>query len=350
MNNDFNVDFTFEILKGCKWNCSGCNVDKQIQNDIDQNNIDSLLTFFDDLENHHYVLVNFNLGPTDLFESVNMTEALLAAKILSKRFKAVTINSTFLGDHDYKELAKQIDNTFPGLPLKLTVPIEPDHILKDKYRTVIKNNLDEFVSALQEAKYQKTYLVCNLDQYHAIETEFRKYSERFEQLTNNHLNIFVTEGRLNIELDFHRDKLVDALVYYNNLYNNHIKQQSDIGIIDFTYANEHEGHDWDLFYRNGNIYFPPFIGEPLATFHDYFCLGTKEKWTANDLFNLRQEMMIECLDYIQDKECNDCQFLSMCSARRMPNLMKLLGRADCLAPKTAFIIHSKQVEIGDDNS
>lgn len=343
--NKFNIDFTFEVLKGCKWSCSGCLVDKQIQNDLDEDNLNNLFRFFDNLEINGYHLINFNIGPTDLFSSANMESALLASSKLAKRFKCVVINSTFLEPNvDWVELAKKIDPLFDGLELKLSIPVETEHIYKNNYRNILKNNIDSFVSNLKQLKYRKTYFLSNLHQYGLIEKRFREYSETFLELTNNHLNIIVNEGRLDLTKGVNVQTALDAIEYYNQLFDDNINRRSDIDIIDFTYANEHEGLDWDLIYRNGNIYFPPFIGEPFNTFHEYFCLGTHENWNVDSMLELRQRMMLDCLEYVADKECLDCQFLDICSARRLPNLMKILGRESCLAPKKAFIIRKQQIE------
>lgn len=343
-DNKFNVDFTFEILKGCKWSCSGCQVDKNIQQDLNDANINALHKFLDDLEQNHFKLLNFNLGPTDLFDSANMHQALKAAAKIAPRFKSVTINTTLLGHHNYKELAELLDQTFPEMPMKIGVPVEPDHIKKDKYRNIIISNRDELVKSFKSVKYQKTYLTCNLHRYKHIERNFREYSENFEKLTNNHLNIIVTEGRLDQEVDINKQTLSEALDYYNSLFDRNMREHTDFSIIDFTYANDHEGHDWDLFYRNGQIYFPPFIGEPLAIFHDKFSIGKSNQWSALRLLQLRQELILESIDYTSSIECDKCQFLDKCTARRLPNLMKFLGRTDCLAPKKGYEIHATNLK------
>jgi hypothetical protein len=171
---------------------------------------------------------------------------------------------------------------------------------------------------------------------------FVKLTNEFEEFTDQHLDLVISAARLDLGQEFNRQTLVNQLQYYNSLFEKYIVDQESMTTINFTYANEHEGFNNDLVYRNGKIYHPPFIGDPLTTFHDKFSLGTRETWTSEQYLDFRQGLFTDGLVYSQSTECGNCEYLSQCANRRFINMMEVLDRKECLAPKRVFQLRAAQ--------
>lgn len=125
--------------------------------------------------------------------------------------------------------------------------------------------------------------------------------------------------------------------YQNDLYNRSVKERS-IKIVNFTQGKAYEGGDKDYVYKNGRIYAPVFVGEPLVIFEDSYSLGKDVEWTTDNLIQFENQMTVESFEYLaKTKYCTSCEFASACVSRGLTKMMKTLNVTDCFAPKPAFI-------------
>jgi len=335
---DFVIDFNLELLHGCKWNCTGCNIGKEEQDGFLDGDFDRLMHLFEDLERNFHILSNVAITPTDFIVSNNAEQIFVPElKLMLDKFKAVTLNTTFLHDDDVLEYwAAKLRPLLKGNTLKFSVPVEPDHYMNKKYMAKILHNRDYIVSLLPETKYTKTYLIGNLYEYKKF-VDFEFYSEDFHDKWDGHLDLVITEGRLNLTNPFNRQRLRHMIEYQNDLYNRSVEHDHGKIIVNFTNGKRHEGYDKDYVYKNGRIYAPVFVGEPLVTFEEGYYLDRSVEWNTDNLVEFENRMTVESFEYLpQTQHCATCEFANACVARGLTKLMKTLKVTDCLAPKPAF--------------
>lgn len=337
---DYLIDFNLEVLHGCKWNCTGCNVQKTDQDGFLDNDFDCLMRLFEDLEQNHHILSNVAVTPTD-FMAANNGEQIFTMDIkpMFDKFCAVTLNTTFLQDRDVIERwASILRPILKGNTLKFSIPVEPEHYSKKKYMDIILGNRDYLVSLLPETNYTKTYLIGNLHEYRQFK-DFDFFSEDFHnRWQGGHLDIVITEGRLTQTNPFNRQRLRNMVQYQNSLYDQFVTEDHGKEVVNFTYGKRHEGYDKDYVYKNGKIYAPVFLGEPLVIFEESYALGREVEWNTANLVDFENQMLIESLEYVQQTtHCGSCEFAPACSARGLLKLMKTLNVKECFAPRSAFV-------------
>lgn len=343
---EYLIDFNLELLRGCKWNCTGCNIAKEEQDGFLEGDFDRLMRLFADLQQNHHILSNIAITPTDFMVAQNSKKILtMELRPMFEMFGAVTLNSTFLEERELiAEWADILRPLLKGLTLKFSVPVEPEHYEKQKYMDIILGNIDYMLSMLPETKYTKTYLVGNLYEYKKF-SDFEFYSKDFHNRWNGgHLDLVITEGRLPLHDINSRARLRNIIRFQNDLYDRTVEKRN-FKDINFTYGKLHEGGDKDYVYKNGRIYAPVFVGEPLIVFEDSYSLGREIEWTTDNLVHFENQMTVESLEYLEEtNECNTCEYANLCVARGLTKLMKTLHVKDCFAPKDAFN-RVRQVEV-----
>jgi hypothetical protein len=195
-------------------------------------------------------------------------------------------------------------------------------------------------------KYTKTYLLGNLVEYRAYNADpfnndkitFEEYSEVFHDVSGgNHLDLIISAGRSALTDINNRQKLKDVVKYQNQLYDNAVHTDTSKVAVNFTYGKRHEGFDKDYVYRNGKIYGPVFVGEPLLMFESDYAISNDVEWTAQALVEFENNTLVESLQYLDHTtSCASCEFAAACTGRGVIKLMKTLRTKDCLAPKRAF--------------
>lgn len=344
---EFLIDFTVEVLHGCKWNCAGCNVGKNEQNGFLEGDRDRLLSLFADLKANHHILSNFAIGPTDFMTADNGREMLIETQPMMDMFAAVTLQTAFLEKPDQiVQWAEFLRPILAGREVKFAVPLDPRHYKNRKFFETILSNRDLLVSLLPETKYTKTYLIGNLVEYRDYNADpfnndkitFEEYSELFHEASNgNHLDLVIANGRSPLTDLNNREALKSVVRYQNRLYNEAIQTEASKTNVNFTYGKLHEGFDKDYIYKNGSIYSPVFAGEPLVVFEPDYGLSNDVEWTTASLIDYENDFMVESLEYLErTTQCSSCEFAHVCAGRGILKLMKTLRVTDCFAPKQAF--------------
>ena len=344
----FLIDFNLEVLYGCKWNCSGCDVAKYDQRGFAGEDFDKLMLLFKDLQVNHHILSNLGIGPTDFMTAENSEEVFLQLAPMMDMFCAITLQCTFLEKRDVIEKwAKFLRPILAGRTIKFATPLDPRNYSNRKFFATILENRDYFVSLMPEVNYTKTYLLGNLLEYREYNSNpynngkitFEEYSEEFhESSKGNHLDLVISAGRLPLTDINNREKLKAIVKYQNTLYNDAIHRDMSKSAVNFTYGKRHEGFDKDYVYRNGSIYAPVFVGEPLLMFEDGYNIPNTQDWTTKTLVDFETATLVESLLYLdQTDSCATCEFAAACAGRGVIKLMKTLKIKECFAPKQAFI-------------
>lgn len=343
----FLIDFNLEILYGCKWNCAGCNVAKYDQRGFHEGDVDRLMHLFADLKKNHHILSNLGLGPTDFMTSENTREMMPIISPMMDQFHAITLQCAFLEKPDeIRNWAEFMRPYLAGREVKFATPLDPKNYKNEKFFHTILANRDLFVSLIPEMRYTKTYLLGNLVEYRDYNANpfnndkitFEEYSEEFHDVAKgNHLDLVIAAGRSPLNDLNNREKLKSIVKYQSRLYDDAIKTDSSIKAVNFTYGKRHEGFDKDYVYRNGKIYGPVFVGEPLIMFEKDYSISNDVEWTTQTLVDYENNLLVESLEYLErTDQCDKCEFAPACVGRGVIKLMKTLRATECLAPKKAF--------------
>lgn len=344
---EFLIDFTLEVLYGCKWNCAGCNVDKYGQNGFGEGDFDRLLDLFKDLQANNHILSNLALGPTDFMTSDNTLEIIEQIAPMMDMFAAITLPTSFLEKPDQiEQWGKVLNPLFAGRELKFATPLNPAHYKNRKMFDTILRNRDVLVEHMPDAKYTKTYFLANLLEYRAYNKDpfnqdkitFEEYNDIFHKNSKgNYLDVVITAGRSPLKDINHSQRLKDIWKYYNDVYDNAFQTDTSKGSVNFACGKLHEGFDKDYVYRNGNIYAPIFVGEPLVIFEDQYCIPNDADWTTSTLVDFENQTLVDSFQYMPStKQCSDCEFATLCTSRGVLKLMEILKIRDCMAPKRAM--------------
>jgi hypothetical protein len=344
---EFLIDFTLEVLRGCKWNCAGCNVDKVGQLDLTDSDHARLLELFRDLQQNHHILSNFGIGPTDFMAAENTLELMPRLVPMMDMFHAVTLQTTFLEKPEaIAKWAKAMRPFLAGREVKFATPLDPKHYKHKKMFDVILSNRDLFVELIPDMKYTKTYLLGNLVEYREYNADpfnnekitFEEYSDIFRDTSSgNYLDLIISDGRSSLKDINNRERLKSTIKYQTRLYNEGISTDSSKRKINFTYGHRHEGFDKDYVYRNGNIYSPVFVGEPLLMFEPEYSIDQSQQWSTNTLIEFENQMLVDSLMYLEKtNECSTCEFAPLCVGRGVIKLMETLREKQCISPKLAF--------------
>lgn len=335
------IDFTLEVTNGCRYNCTGCTIDKEGNSWPDDLEFDKIEKLIDDLSFNEFKPMNLAIGPTDIMTSINTSKVLSSDRIkrLSKKFLKTTINCAFLDPftENYVTLGKQLNWLLEGGIVKFVIPFEAYHIDNLEYINRIRKRVQTTLENMPDVKHHKTYLIVNYDSAFIYDKEQNK--NLTEELVLKiyeapHLQDFATDLVLphtradmrNIESSKHfldsiediRNKMVNARKKYGNS-------------VDIAEVKKSEGRDWDIFYKAGDLYMTPFLLEGLACFDEVYKI--KKEWTFNGLYEHYTEKLLKQIDWaLNAPECSNCQFVGDCAERGIHDLMQINNTTKCISP------------------
>jgi hypothetical protein len=91
-----------------------------------------------------------------------------------------------------------------------------------------------------------------------------------------------------------------------------------------------EGEDWDVVYRNGEMFVPPFIVEAFSSFEPEHRVDGP--WTFENIFRQEEDGMIECLSLAQTNGiCDGCEFIAKCAERGVQKVMTITDSEHCIS-------------------
>ena len=345
------IDFTLDISHGCKFSCSGCYVDKvsgRIPSDIEFDKLDSLI---DEMNMTGFPAMNLAIGPTDIMTAENYLDIVSHERIkqFAKKFMKTSINCAFLEprDESYIEFGKRLNWLLEGKMVKFVIPFEAFHIDNKSYIDKIKHKIQLTLENMPDVVHTKTYLNVNYEtsviydrQHNTNLTEeliLKLYSS--DLLEDLDVDLILPQPRANLRnplVSFNfinaAKKLKDTLISARKIYGKDVISVAEVKV--------EEGQDWDIVYKSGKLFMPPFLLEGLASFDEVF--EVKYEWTLNGLYKTYNESLINQLKWASENEdCKSCQFKGLCAERGIHNLMIITDTKDCISP--AKILEAEQV-------
>lgn len=263
------IDFTMEIASGCRHNCSGCMVEKEDNVLPTEEEFDRIDAMLDSFEVAELEMLNFIIGPTDILSSDNRDAVLEHPRVLSiaRRFMKTTLNCAFLDPNPliYQKLAQQMEAMIPNGLLKFTVPFEVRHIDNPSYVDKLCKRVAYFESCLKTVKITRVYSVMNFEESIAndakrgftMTSDIMTRAYRIDLHPTSHSDIILPHGRESLRDPANRDRFLTSLHHLN-----HLLVQSRIAAnekgehFEIVELQTNEGEDWDVVYRNGEMFVP----------------------------------------------------------------------------------------------
>jgi hypothetical protein len=336
------IDFTLDISHGCKFSCTGCHVDKISGRLPNESEFDRLSVLIDEMSGVGFKAMNLAIGPTDIMTAENKDDILSHPRIkqFAKKFMKTSINCAFLEPHDedYIEFGKKLNWLLEGKMVKFVIPFEAFHIDNRAYIDKIKHRIAVTLEHMPDVVHTKTYLNVNYET-----------SEIYDRQNNTNLTedlilkLYSSELLNGLDVDLilphPRSSLRNPLVAFNfinaakKLKNTLISARQKYGkdAISVAEVKTEEGQDWDIVYKTGKLYMPPFLLEGLASFDEAF--EVKNEWTLSGLYDTYNKSIVSQLTWAsKNDECSSCQFKGLCAERGIHNLMMITNTKECISP------------------
>lgn len=335
------IDFTLEVSNGCRYNCTGCSIDKDGNSWPSDIEFDKIFRLVDDLAINDFRPMNLQIGPTDIMTSVNRDLILQSDKIkqLSKKFLKTAINCAFLDpfNENYVKLGQQLNWLLEDGLVKFVVPFEAYHIDNTEYVDRIRRRIELTLKHMPSVTHTKTYLLINYETSSIYDKEnntniteeliLKTYkSSVLDGLT---ADIILPHTRTDLRLEKNRKDFYNAVMKLKEYVT---KARNKYGkAVDVAELLPHEGKDWDIFYKAGKLYMTPFLLEGLASFDEEY--EVKNSWTFEGLYNSYINGFLEQVDWAgNNPDCKGCQLVPECAERGIHTLMKISGISECISP------------------
>jgi len=335
------IDFTLEVTNGCRYNCTGCSIDKDGNSWPTNKEFNRIFALVNDLDKNEFRPMNLQIGPTDIMTSVNKDTVLTSPeiKILAKKFLKTAINCAFLDpfNENYIKLGQQLNWLLKGGLVKFIVPFEAYHIDNKEYVDRIRKRIQLTLDNMPDVKHTKTYLLINYETSSVYDKEnntniteeliLKTYeSPVLDGLT---ADIILPHTRTDLRLEKNSIEFRNAVMklkeYATSAYNKYGKS------VDIAELRPHEGKDWDIFYKAGKLYMTPFLLEGLASFDTEY--EVKGDWTFQGLYNNYISGFLEQIEWAsKNTACQGCQLVPECAERGIHTLMKISGITECISP------------------
>lgn len=335
------IDFTLEVTNGCQFNCTGCNVDKEGNSWVSDEDFARIYSLVDDLRNNDFEPMNLAIGPTDIMTSINRDKVLSSPKIktLASKFLKTTINCAFLDpfNENYKKLGEQLNWLLEGKIVKFVIPFEAYHIDNQQYIDRIRKRRDLVLANMPLVKHHKTYLIINYDSANIYDKEHRKnLTEELvlkvyesSNLKDFAADLVLPHTRADMRSPEHSKHFLDSV---EDIRKKMVSARKRYGIaVDVAEVKKSEGRDWDIFYKAGNLYMTPFLLEGLACFDDTYKI--KNSWEFSGLHQHYIDRLLDQIDWATNNpECSSCQFMGDCAERGIHDLMQINSTHKCISP------------------
>lgn len=338
LTRDENIgNFALDVLKDCKYNCTGCEVDTSgIEESFDEVDVLLLGDLIQEVRDAKWRMWGIEIAPTDIMTSSNRTEVLASPLIRSllPGFGHVTLNCSFLSPktEDYVEFAKELDEFMPGMLVEFIVPIEMKHYTNIGYMEKLQGRIAWLEENLKFVKIRKITSAVNMTEKMMDDGLISENSLEGTKSIRLHPNYSATRfgfhhGRKDLANKENSVEFIRTIVKQNEVFSNQIKEghRFTIDCLDPTV-----GMDYHLTYRAGDLYISPLVESHVASFHPEFKLN--KPWTLSNLVEQDQERYFRSLEIAElSPECSGCKFISKCASRDVHILQKVLGTTKCLS-------------------
>jgi hypothetical protein len=234
-------------------------------------------------------------------------------------------------------MGQQLNWLLEGGLVKFVVPFEAYHIDNKEYVDRIRKRIDLTLAYMPNVKHTKTYLLINYEtssvydkEHNANLTEeliLKTYQSKI--LDGLTADIILPHTRTDLRQEKNSKEFYNAVMKLKQYITSARHKYGNA--IDVAELLPHEGKDWDIFYKAGNLYMTPFLLEGLASFDEEY--QVKTDWTFEGLYNTYTEGFLNQIEWAGDNPaCQGCQLVPLCAERGIHSLMKISKITECISP------------------
>jgi hypothetical protein len=351
MTQNFDAALTLEISNGCRFNCTGCGVDKYDPTYPSDEQFEKIKSLVDSWEANGVNLSDFQIGPTDIMTSYNGSQIFLDPRVkdLAHRFKSPIINTSLLvkDDEEYLKLGDTLNSFFKDKPFSINVPFEIGQYKNIKYTETLRRRIRLIKSRLVDTKIETIFYIVNfrdsivydkkngtnlteriLLDIDNIELQDKEDHHRGDY---NHMDVVLPHGRVGLNDPVVAKDLLASIDKLNEIHTNiQTKPEWENHTIGINTLHPNEGRIWDTIYYNGEIYIVPFIIDGFAIFDEDY--RVKGPWTFENIFTETSDRFADQLVYAMAvPDCTVCEFVNDCAARGVIGVMEKLGQKRCIS-------------------
>lgn len=337
----FYLNFNFELLKGCKFKCPGCHVEKDSQEPIDKEQyfkLHTLITSFS--ENHYKPWIAF-VGPTDFLVAENFYTTFTDPKVirLFKNFNRVSFQTTYLDIRNARTVADVLKEHFYDVELEVNIVVDPAKILDDAYLARIEKNKNEFMQMLGRDDV-RLFGIMNIYDYD--KTKIPDLLRNYDFMHHKVQHLFQTTIDYNFSAGRNPD-LPDSEFYelsqrIKKLFDDSIVSDNQAKYLRFSFGKLTDSLiERQYNYRSGKIYYSPLMYERFVSFKNEFEIPLKN-YSAQEVEEWEQQLQLhQYATAPQMDECEKCVFLASCVDRGILKLMSVYNVKKCLIAKKAIM-------------
>jgi hypothetical protein len=306
------VKIQLDVLDGCEHACNGCFVNRR-NNSPSDTDMEGLASFVESITDQGILVDEILIGPTDFLSSSNNYEVLSnknLLEVINKNSPILAFVTTLISG-DLDKFCKFLkDNINLDTEIEIGIATNPDELMSIMYYSMIQSKL-KFLS--DNIAHDITYtFIINIDDV----------DKNYEKLHQFVVKQFDTTFDLvpSIARSRNKVKILDKITGLNSNYDKLLEGNDTNNIM---VDHSHSGANFKVLnFKKGEWWVSPFLYENMAIYDDLFKINT---------FNDVQPMLEK--QYKFDTECSTCVFLTSCTARFIPTLMKYLNTDKCICPK-----------------
>lgn len=337
---NFVVNFNFEFLKGCPFNCRGCFVNKGQNKIFEEEEFKKLDNLLMSLEKSLYRPFIAFVGPTDFLVSDNIIDVLKDEKVqeIFHSFKRLSFQTTYLNIEKAQEVADAFNTYYPDNEIEINIVVDPSRIMDDRYLGIIEKNKLKFLSLLNHEGV-RSFGIMNVYDYD--QTKIANLLRDYEFMHKRVEHLFETTIDYNFSLgrkpDLTADEFKRAADRIKSLFNQSVVSSEKAEYLRFSFGKLTDSLiEKQYNYLNGKIYFSPLLYERFVSFNPGFLIPV-EQYNAQELELYETMKITEQYSYTSEMdECETCDFLGSCVDRGILFLMKNYGVTECLVAKDAL--------------
>jgi len=338
--NNFVLNITFELLKGCVFNCRGCHVNKDGQEAFGAEESEKFFDLLDSfMESDYRPFIAF-VGPTDFLVAENTISVLNDPKAIEilREFKRLSFQSTFLNVDSAKAVAETLNKHFSDREIEVNLVVDPSRIMDERYLGILQKNKNRFLEELGRDDV-RAFGIMNVYDYD--QTKLSDMLKDYEFMHKQVDDLFETTIDFNFSIgrkpNLEGDEFLSAVTRVKELFNQSVVTDEKAQYLRFSFGKLTDSLiEKQYNYLGGELYFSPLLYERYASFDPAFKIPMEnnnvrdvelyENIKVSEQYSVASEM----------DECESCEFLGSCVDRGILFLMKNYGVKKCLVAKDAL--------------
>lgn len=312
-----------DVLNGCIHSCAGCFVNKGINSDDLETDLDTVSKVASEIIESGVHLEEVVVGPTDFFSAKNTEDLINHPKFIElfKNPKTVlsfisTLNASY---EKIEQYIKTLEQKLPNLDIDLIVAIDADEVydnqekiddLKRKFE-IFKNSSMRFEPAFQINIHPAKILKEDRLKLSALSKMIR---DEFDTILEFNPSLLRAKHR----------KQYENLEYWAGIMRQNFEEKDDMI---YTMMNRHHRGVTNLVFnfRKGTFYICPFIYENVFIYQpEYAIPKSGNRYSFDDLQDAFQAAIVKQFQYAEQKadKCASCTRLVSCSYKNVLTFME----------------------------